>query len=42
VSTNDDPYADRRKLTFEQAESAAPLPSQLKLKEISRQLRASL
>jgi hypothetical protein len=42
VSTDDDPYAVRRKLPFEQAEGAAPLPSQLKLKEISQQLRASL
>jgi hypothetical protein len=42
VSTGDDPYADRRKTTFEQAEGAAPLPSQLKLKEISQELRARL
>jgi hypothetical protein len=42
VSTGDDPYADRKKLTFEQAEGAAPLPSQLKLKEISQELRATL
>jgi hypothetical protein len=39
---NDDPYADRRELTFEQAEGAAPLPAQLQLKEISRELRARL
>ncbi len=31
---------DRKKLTFEQAEGAAPLPSQLKLKEVSQQLRS--
>lgn len=37
-----DEFEDRRKLTFEQAEGAAPLPSQLKLKEISQQLRATL
>jgi hypothetical protein len=42
VNTGDDPYAERRKLTFEQAERAAPLPSQLKLKELSKQLRATL
>jgi hypothetical protein len=42
VSASDDPYADRRKLTFEQAERAVPLPSQLKLKEISQELRARL
>jgi hypothetical protein len=33
---------DRKKLTFEQAEGAAPLPSQLELKEISPQMRAML
>jgi hypothetical protein len=42
MSTHDDPYADRRNLPFEQAEGAAPLPSQLKLKEISQELRARL
>jgi hypothetical protein len=42
VSTGDNPYAERKKLTFEQAEGAAPLPSQLKLKEISQELRARL
>jgi hypothetical protein len=42
VSASDDPYADRKKLPFEQAEGAAPLPSQLKLKEISQELRARL
>jgi hypothetical protein len=40
VSTEDDPYAERKKITFEEAERAAP--SQLKLKEISQQLRATL
>jgi hypothetical protein len=42
MSASDDPYAERRKLSFEQAEGAAPLPSQLKLKEISQELRATL
>jgi hypothetical protein len=43
VSAGDDADADRKKrLTFEQAEGAAPLPSQLKLKEISKELRAAL
>src|ERR1700733_11463530 len=37
-----DPYADRRRLTFEQAEGAEPLPSQLKPKELSPRLRAFL
>lgn len=35
-------YEDRKRLTFEQAEGAEPLPSQLKLKEISPELRARL
>jgi hypothetical protein len=35
-------YADRKRLTFEQAEGAEPLPSQLKLKEVSPELRALL
>ena len=39
---SDDPYAERKKLTFEQAERGEPLPSQLKLKEISQELRARL
>jgi hypothetical protein len=39
---NEDPYAERRKLTFEQAEGVAQLPRQLKLKEISPELRARL
>ena len=38
----DDPYADRKKLTFAQAEGAEALPRQLKLKEVSQELRASL
>src|SRR5690349_7159930 len=38
----DSGYEDRKRLTFEQAEGAAPLPSQLKLKEISKELRALL
>lgn len=33
---------DRKQLTFEQAEGAAPLPEQLKLKELSRELRSAL
>jgi thiaminase len=37
-----DPYADRKKLTFELAEGAEPLPSQLKPKELSQHLRALL
>lgn len=39
---NDDPYADRRRLTFEQAEGVEPLPGQLKTKELSQELRAVL
>jgi hypothetical protein len=35
-------YEDRKRLTFEQAEGAEPLPSQLKLKQVSRELRARL
>ena len=42
MSTSDDPYAERKKLTFEQAEGAEPVPTQLKLKEISPRLRAAL
>jgi AbiJ N-terminal domain 4 len=38
----DDPYAERKLLTFAQAEGAEPLPQQLALKEISRELRAKL
>jgi hypothetical protein len=40
--TSDDFYAERRKLTFEQAEGVEPLPSQLQLKEISPELSARL
>jgi hypothetical protein len=39
---NDDPYAARRHLTFEQAEGVEPLPAQLKTKELSQELRALL
>jgi len=42
VSTGDDPYAERKKLSFEEAEGVEPLPAQLKLKEVSPQLRAAL
>jgi hypothetical protein len=35
-------YEDRKRLTFEQAEGAEPLPSQLGLKEISQELRIRL
>jgi hypothetical protein len=35
-------YEDRKRLTFEQAEGAEPLPSQLNLKEVSPELRARL
>jgi hypothetical protein len=35
-------YEDRKRLTFEQAEGAEPLPSQLKLMEVSPELRARL
>lgn len=38
----DDPYADRKRLTFAQAEGVEPLPSQLQLKEVSQELRALL
>jgi hypothetical protein len=39
---SDDPYADRRRLNFAQAEGVEPLPTQLQLREISQQLRALL
>jgi hypothetical protein len=42
VSTDDDPHAERRKLTFEQAEGLAPLPRQLAQGEISQEFRAVL
>jgi hypothetical protein len=35
-------YADRKRLTFEQAEGAEPLPTQLQFREISDELRAAL
>jgi len=38
----DDPYADRRRLTFEQAEGVEPLPIQLQVKELSQPLRSRL
>lgn len=38
----DDPYAERKKLTFAQAEGAACLPQQLALKQVSQELRALL
>ena len=40
--TQDDPYADRKQLTFEQAEGVEPLPVQLLPKELTKQLRALL
>jgi hypothetical protein len=36
-----DPLQERKRLTFEQAEGAEPLPTQLKLKELSPALRAA-
>jgi AbiJ N-terminal domain 4 len=42
VVTSDDPYAERKKLTFAQAEGLEPLPTQLALREISQQFRAAL
>lgn len=39
---SDDPYAERKKLTFAQAEGMAPLPSQLAPKVLSQELRAYL
>jgi hypothetical protein len=38
----EDPYADRRLLTFEQAEGVEPLPTQLSLGEMPQSLRALL
>jgi hypothetical protein len=35
-------FEERKRLTFEQAEGAEPLPSQLKPKELSKELRALL
>jgi hypothetical protein len=37
-----DDFEDRKRLTFEQAEGAEPLPTQLKLKEMSELLRSAL
>jgi hypothetical protein len=37
-----DEFADRKRLTFEQAEGAEPLPVQLQLRELSDELRAAL
>lgn len=37
-----DSYQERKRLTFEQAEGAEPLPTQLQLKEVSQELRALL
>ena len=38
----DDAYADRKALTFEQAEGIVPLPTQLLPKEVSQELSALL
>jgi hypothetical protein len=40
MSDPSDPYAARRGLSFAQAEGAEPLPTQLRSKEVSKQLRA--
>ena len=40
--SGNDPYELRKRLTFEQAEGVEPLPEQLKLKELSQQLRSAL
>jgi hypothetical protein len=37
-----DEFAERKKLTFEQAEGLEPIPQQLRLREVSQQLRALL
>lgn len=37
-----DPLAERKRLTFEQAHAGAPLPAQLKTREISEEFRAVL
>jgi hypothetical protein len=39
---SDDPFADRRRLTFEQAEGVEALPMQLQPKEMPQPLRAAL
>src|SRR5258708_1836398 len=38
----EDPHDARKRLTFEQAEGVEPLPNQLKLREVSKQLRSLL
>lgn len=38
----DDAFEERKRITFEQAEGVEPLPTQLKLKELSPALRAAL
>ena len=40
--SGNDPYELRKRLTFGQAEGVEPLPEQLKLKELSQQLRSAL
>jgi hypothetical protein len=40
--SGNNPYELRKRLTFEQAEGVEPLPEQLKLKELSQQLRSAL
>ena len=42
IANIDDPLEARKRLTFEQAEGVEPLPTQLKLKELSPALRAAL
>ncbi|MEQ1650298.1 MAG: hypothetical protein ABL898_17090 [Hyphomicrobiaceae bacterium] len=42
ANDSDDPYFDRKQLTFEQAEGIEPLPTQLALHEVSPHLRAAL
>jgi hypothetical protein len=42
MTAKPDPLELRKRLTFEQAEGAEPLPAQLKPKEISKSLRARL
>jgi AbiJ N-terminal domain 4 len=37
-----DEFSERKKLSFEQAEGIEPLPQQLKLREVSKELRARL
>jgi len=39
---SDDQFADRKKMTFAQAEGVEPLPAQLEAKEVSAELRAVL